>query len=93
MRDVLLAFVCGAAIIAGVSSLYLPEPAARPAAPAAPAPARSVPMCPAVVAGTKTCNPACKVTEVCIDGTCCQPASGGHGTMMAGSIWTADSLR
>lgn len=91
MRDVLLAFCCGVAILLGISSLYLPEVQRAPAAP--PAPARSVPMCPAVVAGTKTCNPACKITEVCIDGTCCQPASGGHGTMMADSIWVADSLK
>lgn len=42
----------------------------------------------------KTCSPACKTKEVCVDGTCCQPAAAPHSPSSSTAIAiVADSLR
>lgn len=82
--DFLKAVLVAIAIWLGIASLYLPPvPPRRPVI--------LHPLCPAAMAEgkkDKPCSPACKGREVCVDGTCCQPAS--SATVM---LWAADSLR
>lgn len=93
--DKLLAVGCAGAVFLGICALYLPDPQPRP--PIDRDLGIPSPMCPALPISepTKaaTCNPACKVTEVCISGTCCQPAESWRGELIATGIWAADTLR
>ena len=93
----------GAALIAVLCvMLYWPRPARAPVAPAAPA-APAAPYCDEVAAPVAvatdakpkaTCSPACKATEVCIDGVCCQPAAAPHSPGSSNAVaFAADSLR
>lgn len=96
MRDSFLAFLCGAAIFAGVSSLYLPDTGARPQ-PQDPAPycmeVQAVATGPVAEKKKKPCNPACKEPQVCVDGTCCLPAV-QHAPGSSNSFaWVEESLR
>lgn len=94
MRDYLIALCCAAAIFAGVVACFLPG------AHRAPVPA---PYCDevqphpvavsAAPAATKTCDPACTAPQVCIDGTCCLPATSHSPGSNAAFAWVADSLR
>ena len=98
MRDVLLAFCCGAAILLGISSLYLPEPGARTKPPgAAPycleVPFRPVATGPVAEKKKKPCEPACKAPQVCVDGTCCLPAVQHSPGSDASFAWVEESLR
>ena len=84
--DKLKAVAAATAVFLGICALYLPSPPPRPVR------AKVIPVCrPERLAADvqpKTCSPACKPKEVCIDGTCCQPASSA-----AVVVWAADSLR
>ena len=97
MRDYLLALCCAAAVFAGVVACFLPG--ARRPAPAAPYcdEVQPVVMTAAAAADAKpekTCSPACKTKEVCVDGTCCQPAAAPHSPSSSTAIAiVADSLR
>ena len=95
MRDYLLALCCAAAVFAGVVACFLPG--ARRPVPAAPycdevqpvmiSATRTAP------AETKTCNPACTAPQVCIDGTCCLPATSHSPSSSTAIAIVADSLR
>jgi hypothetical protein len=92
MRDYLLALCCAAAIFAGVVACFLPG--ARRPAPAAPYCDEVLPVAVATDAKPKaTCSPACKATEVCIDGVCCQPAVSHSPGSSNAVAFAADSLR
>ena len=93
MRDSLIALCCAAAIFFGVVACFLPG-ARRPV----PAPycdeVQPVVMTAADAKPEKTCSPACKTKEVCVDGTCCQPAAAPHSPSSSTAIAiVADSLR
>ena len=96
LRETIAALGCGAAVYLGIASLYYqPKPIDRDLG--IPREIQS-PMCPALpvmqpVPKAETCNPACKITEVCISGVCCQPAGNWRGELIATGIWAADSLR
>ena len=94
MRDYLLALCCAAAIFSGVVACFLPG--ARRPAPAAPYCDEVQPQPVAVSAAppaAKTCDPACTAPQVCIDGTCCLPATSHSPGSNAAFAWVADSLR
>ena len=89
-KETIAALGCAAAVYLGIASLYYqPKPIDRDLGIPSP-------MCPALPISepTKaaTCNPACRITEVCIDGTCCQPAESWHSDLIATGIWAADTL-
>lgn len=92
-KETIAALGCAAAVYLGIASLYYqPRPAIDREVE------RPSPMCPAppVMQPTpkaETCNPACKITEVCISGVCCQPAESWRGELIATGIWAADTLR
>ena len=95
LRETFAALGCAAAVYAGIASLYYqPRP---PIDRDLAVPSQS-PMCPALpvmqpAPKAETCNPACKITEVCISGVCCQPAETWRGELIATGIWAADTLR
>ena len=95
MRDYLLALCCAAAVFLGVVACFLPTH--RAPVPAAPYcdEVQPQPVVTAAVASaaTKTCNPACTAPQVCIDGTCCLPATSHSPGSNAAFAWVADSLR
>ena len=95
MRDYLLALCCAAAIFSGVVACFLPAGYRAPV-PAAPYCDEVLPvvMTAADAKPEKTCSPACKTKEVCVDGTCCQPAAAPHSPSSSTAIAiVADSLR
>ena len=94
MRDYLLALACGVAIFCGVAACFLPSVRRAPV-PAAPyCDEVAAPVAVATDAKPKaTCSPACKATEVCIDGVCCQPAVSHSPSSSSAIAAVADSLR
>lgn len=82
------------------ASLLTPRPARI-----TPAPAPGMRQIDSASAGAaKTCDPACKSPEVCVDGTCCLPAQTSpaaatprphdpQGLTLTASPWLPDSLR
>lgn len=92
-KENIVALGCGAAVYLGIASLYY-----QPRPPIDRDFSIPSPMCPALPVmqpspKAATCNPACKVTEVCVDGTCCQPATSWRGELITTGIWAADTLR
>ena len=83
------------AILALSTGLYWPRSRPHGGAPvAAPYCDEVQPVAVATDAKPKaTCSPACKATEVCIDGVCCQPAVSHSPGSSNAVAFAADSLR
>ena len=94
-KEKLAGLGCAGAVYLGIASMYY-QPPSPPIDRDLGIPSIS-PMCPALPISepmpAETCSPACKVTEVCISGVCCQPAGSWRGEMIATGIWAADTLR
>ena len=97
MRDKIGALALGFLLFALSVAVYLPRPHRAPV-PAPPAPycddVQPVAVSAAEPKASKACSPACKAKEVCVDGTCCQPAAAPHSPSSSTAIAiVADSLR
>lgn len=94
MRDKIGALALGCVLFVLSVAMYLPR---RHAPPAAPYCDEVQPVQPVAVSAApteaKTCDPACTAPQVCIDGTCCLPATSHSPGSNAAFAWVADSLR
>lgn len=94
MRDKIGALALGCVLFVLSVAMYLPRRASPAPVPAAPYCDEVQPVAVATDAKPKaTCSPACKATEVCIDGVCCQPAVSHSPGSSNAVAFAADSLR
>ena len=97
MRDKIGALALGCVLFVLSVVMYLPRRASPAPVPAAPYCDEVQPVVMTAAADAKpekTCSPACKTKEVCVDGTCCQPAAAPHSPSSSTAIAiVADSLR
>jgi len=95
MRDTILAFACGLAILFGVSALYLPSSPGREPPPVSAPYCLDLPIQPVALdlIKKKTCSPECKAPTVCVDGTCCLPAVQHAPGSCNAFAWVEESLR
>ena len=90
MRDSLIALCCAAAVFLGVVACFLPASPAPVPAPYCDEVQPVVMTAAADAKPEKTCSPACKTKEVCVDGTCCQPAAAPHSPSSSTAIAIVD---